>query len=197
LKHQHTERHTGMKRRTTVIVALSLALGAALALPAFAADSATTDIGTLDKEALAELPTGVWHGLIESGYSVHLLFVFALILIVRNRRVLLMTITAFTIAHSITLALATLGLLHGFGFASALTDVGLPQGDVPLALFAFNVGVELGQLAFIAVVLGTLVMARRIRLPSVVDRYALPVATYAIGTLAAFWFFERLARFVT
>ena len=130
----------------------------------------------------------------------HLLFVLALILIVRSLRVLLITITAFTIAHSITLALATLGvvhvpgppveamialsilllaceilrvrrgeesstarwpwlvafafgLLHGFGFAGALTELGLPQGDIPLALFAFNVGVELGQLAFIASVM--------------------------------------------
>src|SRR5438046_7220426 len=126
----------------------------------------------------------------------HLLFVFALILIVRNRRVLVMTVTAFTIAHSITLALATLGvvhilgrpvegmialsillraieivrierevpsmtarwpwviaftfgLLHGFGFASALSEIGMPHGDIPLALFSFNIGVELGQLGFI------------------------------------------------
>ena len=122
----------------------------------------------------------------------HLLFVLALILIVRSGRVLLWTITAFTIAHLITLSLATLGvvhvpgppveatialsilllaceivrlqrgqasliakwpwvvafsfgLLHGFGFAGALTQIGLPQGDIPLALFAFNVGVEAGS----------------------------------------------------
>jgi hypothetical protein len=89
------------------------------------------------------------------------------------------------------------GLLHGFGFASALTDVGLPQGDVPLALFAFNAGVELGQLVFIAVVLSVLVLVKRMKLPPIIERYALPVATYAIGILAAFWFFERLANFVT
>jgi hydrogenase/urease accessory protein HupE len=175
------------------------------------------------------------------GYD-HLLFVFALILIVRSRRVLLMTITSFTIAHSITLALATLGavhvprppveaaialsilllaceivrlergqasltakwpwvvafsfgLLHGFGFASALTEIGLPRGDVPLALFSFNVGVELGQLAFIGVVFGALTAAKRIRLASVIGHRALPAATYAIGIVAAFWFFERLAGF--
>ena len=133
----------------------------------------------------------------------HLLFVLALILIVRDGRVLLWTITAFTVAHSITLSLATLGvvhvpgppveamialsimllaceivrlrygqisltsrwpwivafsfgLLHGFGFASALTDIGLPQGDIPLALLSFNVGVEIGQLIFIGVVLAAL-----------------------------------------
>ena len=173
----------------------------------------------------------------------HLLFVLALILLVPSRRALLWTITAFTLAHSVTLALATLGvvrvpgppveamialsilllageiahldrgrpsltarwpwlvafsfgLLHGFGFAGALTAVGLPQGDIPLALFAFNAGVELGQLAFIAAVLGALGLVRRIELSPVADRRALRMATYAIGTLAAFWFFERLAGFL-
>jgi len=174
----------------------------------------------------------------------HLLFVLALILIVPSRRVLLATITAFTVAHSITLALATLGmvhvpgppveavialsilllaaeilhvlsgrpsltaqwpwvvafsfgLLHGFGFAGALTAVGLPQGDVPLALFAFNAGVELGQLAFVAAVSTALRLARRIDLSPAAERFALRAASYAIGTLAAFWFFERLAGFVS
>jgi hydrogenase/urease accessory protein HupE len=173
----------------------------------------------------------------------HLLFVLALILIVPSTRALLWTITAFTLAHSITLALATLGvvrvpgppveaaialsilllaseilrmqrggpsltarwpwlvafsfgLLHGFGFAGALTAVGLPRGDIPLALFAFNVGVELGQLAFIAAVLGVMTLARRARVLSGLERRALPVTAYAIGILAAFWFFERLAGFV-
>ena len=87
------------------------------------------------------------------------------------------------------------GLLHGFGFAGALAEIGLPHGDILLALAAFNVGVELGQLAFIAIVFGVWALARRMRLPSVVGRYSLPVATYGIGALAAFWFFERLARF--
>ncbi len=172
----------------------------------------------------------------------HLLFVLALILIVPSRRVLFFTITAFTVAHSITLALATLGvvhvpgppveaaialsilllateivhrergdvgltarwpwvvaftfgLLHGFGFASALLDIGLPQGDIPLALFAFNVGVECGQLAFVVVVSSLAALAGRLRLGVRVERYALGAAPYAIGTLAAFWFFERLAKF--
>ncbi len=172
----------------------------------------------------------------------HLVFVFALMLIVRNLRVLLWTITSFTLAHSITLALAALGivhlpgppveatialsilllaceiarrergeasltarwpwvvafsfgLLHGFGFAGALSQLGLPEGDVPLALFAFNVGVELGQLAFIAAVLFVLAVARRVRVLAALERQALPAAAYAIGILAAFWFFERLAGF--
>ena len=176
------------------------------------------------------------------GYD-HLLFVFALILIVPNLRMLVTTVTAFTVAHSITLALATLGvvrvpgppveaaialsilllaceiarpgarqasltarwpwlvafafgLLHGLGFASALSDIGLPRGDIPLALFAFNAGVEIGQLMFIAGVLAALTLARRIRMPDAVSRQARPVTTYAIGTLAAFWFVDRVAGFL-
>lgn len=182
---------------------------------------------------------GVDHILL--GYD-HLLFVLALLLIVRQTRMLLWTITAFTLAHSITLALATLGivhlpgppleasialsilllageivrlqrgetsltarwpwliafffgLLHGLGFASALASIGLPRGDIPLALVAFNVGVELGQLAFIAAVLALFALARRLRLAAAIERYARPGAPYAIGILASFWFFERLAGF--
>jgi hydrogenase/urease accessory protein HupE len=189
--------------------------------------------------ARAYLMHGIEHILF--GYD-HLLFVLALILIVRSTRMLLLTVTAFTLAHSITLSLATLGvvhvpgppveatialsilllaceiirseqgqasltakwpwlvaftfgLLHGFGFASALADIGLPQGDIPLALFAFNVGVEAGQLIFIAVVLGVLRLAGLIRLPAVVERHARMVTTYAIGIMAAWWFIERLAGF--
>ncbi len=186
----------------------------------------------------------VMHGIehIVLGYD-HLLFVFALVLIVRNLRVLVWTITSFTIAHSITLALATLGvvhvpgppveatialsilllaceivrigrgrpsltqrwpwvvaltfgLLHGFGFAGALSEIGLPRGDIPLALFSFNVGVELGQLAFIAAVLGVIVVGRRIAIPTFITRYAHATATFAIGTLAAFWCVQRVAAFV-
>ena len=187
----------------------------------------------------AYLSHGIEHILF--GYD-HLLFVLALVLIVRSGRVLVWTITAFTIAHSITLSLATLGwvhlpgppveatialsilllaceivrmqrgqasltarwpwvvafsfgLLHGFGFASALSDIGLPRGDIPIALFAFNLGVEIGQLAFIALVLTAMTLAMRIQLPPVLGRYAVPSAAYAIGILAATWFFERLAGF--
>lgn len=187
----------------------------------------------------AYLMHGVEHILF--GYD-HLLFVLALILIVRRGRVLLITVTAFTVAHSITLSLATLGvvhvpappveatialsilllaceiirsdrgqksltaqwpwlvafsfgLLHGFGFASALTEIGLPQGDIPLALFAFNVGVEVGQLIFIAAVLGVLRLAKWITFPAFVERHARLATTYAIGIMAAYWFIERLTGF--
>jgi len=155
---------------------------------------------------------------------------------------LLWTVTSFTLAHSITLALATLGwvrvpgppieatialsivllavelvrlqrgeeswtarwpwtvaflfgLLHGLGFAGALAEIGLPRGDVPLALFAFNVGVELGQLAFIAAVLGLYGLAKRVKATAPLGSWVRPAAPYAIGILASFWFFQRLASF--
>src|SRR5262249_24826143 len=91
----------------------------------------------------------------------------------------------------------TFGLLHGFGFAGALVDIGLPQGDIPLALFSFNVGVEVGQLIFIGAVLAVLALATRIHSPPLVERRATSAAAYAIGIMAAFWFIERLAAFLT
>jgi hydrogenase/urease accessory protein HupE len=174
----------------------------------------------------------------------HLLFVLGLILIVRSTRMLLLTVTGFTVAHSITLSLATLGivhvpgppveacialsilllaseivrlqrgeksltaswpwavalafgLLHGLGFASALIDIGLPQGDIPLALFAFNAGVEVGQLAFIAAVLAVMQLAKQFHLPATVEGRLRTVTAYGVGTVAAFWFVERLAGFWT
>ena len=87
------------------------------------------------------------------------------------------------------------GLLHGFGFASALTEIGLPQGDIPLALFAFNVGVEVGQLIFIGAVLGVLACARRIDFPPIVERHAPVGRDLCDRNAAAFWFIERLAGF--
>lgn len=192
----------------------------------------------------AVLTTYVLHGIdhILEGFD-HLLFVLALVLIVRNTRTLVWTITAFTAAHSITLTLATLGvihvpgapveatialsivllayeifrvrqgkhsatarwpwvvafsfgLLHGFGFAGALSDLGLPQNEVPLALFAFNVGVELGQLAFIFVVLSVIWVARQFSGFKRAREIALPAAAYAIGGLACFWLFERVTAIV-
>ena len=168
----------------------------------------------------------------------HLLFVSALLLIVSGWRKLIATITAFTLAHSITLALATLGLvnvpqapveavialsilfvaseivhwrqgregvtrrkpwvvaflfglLHGLGFAGALTEIGLPEHAIPLALLFFNVGVEVGQLLFIGVVLAMLPVLQRLPMP----QWAWRVPVYGIGALAAFWTVERLAGF--
>lgn len=183
------------------------------------------------------LVLGVEHILF--GYD-HLLFVFALVLFVRDWRRLLLTATAFTVAHSITLSLAALGvlhvpippvealialsilllaaqaygaadrpglaaglrpasmafgfgLLHGLGFASALSEIGLPQHEIPLALLMFNIGVELGQIAFIAVLLaaGWLLL----RFGQGRERLVYRAAAGAIGVMAAFWTIERIAGF--
>jgi hypothetical protein len=178
----------------------------------------------------------------------HLLFVLALLLLVRGLGRLIATVTAFTLAHSVTLAAATLGfvhvpsapveatialsilflaselarqplapagarlggdaradltarfpwvvafsfgLLHGFGFAGALSEVGVPQKAVPLALLFFNVGVEIGQLLFIAGVLslGWLIRRAAPRTPAWWPR----AAAYGIGSVAAFWVVQRTA----
>ncbi|SFD25322.1 HupE/UreJ family protein [Tropicimonas isoalkanivorans] len=173
----------------------------------------------------------------------HLLFVLALLLLIREPRRLLWTITAFTLAHSITLAAASLGwlempsapvevvialsivflafelalpperrdpiaircpalvsfgfgLIHGLGFAGALREIGLPRGDIPLALFAFNVGVELGQLLFIGTVLALGALARRL-LPFFARNATrlTRVASYGIGSVAAFWVIDRISGF--
>ena len=170
----------------------------------------------------------------------HLLFVLALLILVDTFRRLVWTVTAFTVAHSITLAAATLGwvavppppveavialsivfvageiihsrqgrpglaqrlpalvaftfgLLHGFGFAGALSEIGLPQQQIPLALFTFNVGVEIGQLLFVAAVLLLARLVRGLRLP--VPGWWPQAAAYAIGSVATFWVFERVAAF--
>ncbi|MCW0000152.1 HupE/UreJ family protein [Pararhizobium sp. YC-54] len=87
------------------------------------------------------------------------------------------------------------GLLHGLGFAGALAGLTLPQSDIPLALLFFNVGVEVGQLMFIAVVIAIVGLARLVRYPPSVGRRAFVTATYLIGTMASFWCVERLAAF--
>jgi hydrogenase/urease accessory protein HupE len=168
----------------------------------------------------------------------HMLFILGLLLIVKNRWMLLKTITAFTAAHSITLGIATLGyanapvlplnaaialsilflgpeivrswrgetsftidhpwrvafafgLLHGFGFASALTSAGLPRAELPLALLSFNVGVEIGQVSFVSLVLllEWSFPVLEIRWP----RFAEALPGYAVGSLGAFWTIQRVA----
>lgn len=173
----------------------------------------------------------------------HLLFVAGLLFLVQGWRRVIGTITAFTAAHTITLAAATLGhldvpgkpveaaialsivfvaaeivhgrrgrpgvtarwpwivaftfgLLHGLGFAGALSAAGLPPGAIPLALLCFNVGVELGQLAFVVVVVPLLLVARALTRRSTstaVDPEV--VCAYAIGAVAAFWLIERTTAF--
>ncbi len=170
----------------------------------------------------------------------HLLFVFALLVIVRGTRRIVGTITAFTVAHSVTLVAAALGvialpgppveavialsivfvaaeavhalqgrsgltarapwvvafsfgLLHGLGFAGALSEIGLPQTAIPLALLIFNVGVEIGQLSFVGVVTLGAALARRLSLPQ--PRWAAHAVPYAIGAVAMFWVIERVTAF--
>ncbi|MBP1611678.1 MAG: hypothetical protein H6Q01_341 [Acidobacteria bacterium] len=197
--------------------------------PAVALGAATSGLA----RAVGYLQLGIQH--IVLGVD-HLLFVLGLLLIVRDRWMLVKTISAFTVAHSITLAIATLGyasaplpplnaaialsilflgpeivrswrgetsftirhpwvvafafgLLHGFGFASGLTALGLPQAEIPLALLLFNVGVELGQLAF---VLLFLLLERSFRVLEIDwPRWAEALPGYAVGSLGAFWTIQR------
>jgi hydrogenase/urease accessory protein HupE len=170
----------------------------------------------------------------------HLLFVLAMLLLVRSWGRLVATITAFTLAHSITLVLATLGfvhvppqpveaaialsivfvaveivhgrtgrpglterwpwvvafafgLLHGLGFASALRAVGLPESAIPTALLFFNLGVELGQLAFVGAVLAFLASLRTLRWSAPAWSWRLP--PYGIGAVAMYWTIERVVTF--
>lgn len=169
------------------------------------------------------------------GGTDHLLFVLALALLVRRMQPLLRTVTAFTLAHSLTLAAAALGyvqvpgppveaaialsivfvarellrpapglaarrpwlvalafgLLHGFGFAGALAELGLPADEIPLALALFNLGVEAGQLLFLAaVLLGWRALSRwRKTWPD----WAKRVPAYALGAVSSGWLLQRLA----
>ena len=168
----------------------------------------------------------------------HLLFVLGLLLIVKDRWMLLKTVTAFTVAHSITLATATLGyanapmlplnaaialsilflgpeivrswrgetsftirhpwvvafafgLLHGFGFATALTSAGLPHAELPLALLSFNVGVEIGQLSFVILIV---LLERSFRILEIRWHQVVRLLPgYTVGSLGAFWTIQRVA----
>jgi hydrogenase/urease accessory protein HupE len=168
----------------------------------------------------------------------HLLFVLGLLLIVADRWMLVKTVTSFTVAHSITLAVATFGyasapveplnaaialsilflgpeiariwrgetsltirrpwlvafifgLLHGFGFAGALTGTGLPRADLPLALLTFNIGVEIGQIAFVLLVVLLERSFRQLEIRWPV--WATRMPGYLIGSAGAFWTIQRTA----
>ncbi|HEU4709959.1 MAG TPA: HupE/UreJ family protein [Pyrinomonadaceae bacterium] len=174
----------------------------------------------------------------------HLLYILAMLLLVKGWRRVILTMSAFTLTHSITLTAAalgwvhvsqrpveacialsilfvaseivrahrgqsgltqrwpwaisfTFGLLHGFGFAGALSEVGLPQKAIPVALLFFNAGVEVGQLIFVVSIfaIGKLAhsAARKITLPHPSWAWRLP--PYAIGAVAAFWFIQRLGAY--
>jgi len=240
----------GIKGREITVDGLRTTLTDALVRIAYL--GGTTQVARLTPEAPVMAVSGVQTGLevsgtyfwlgvdhILSGFD-HLLFVFALILLIRDAWMLVKTVTAFTVAHSITLAGATLGyfslapgpveatialsiafvaselaksqsgeggisqnypwviafafgLLHGFGFAGALREIGLPQGDVPLALLMFNLGVEAGQLMFVAIVLIAFkAITMLISVPLAPARVA---AAYVIGTISSYWFFSRISTF--
>lgn len=181
--------------------------------------------------------TGVAHILM--GYD-HLLFVLCLVLLLSGAWRVAATVTAFTVAHSLTLIATTLdlirvpgppveaiialsivflaveivkrkpgaprlserlpwmvaflfGLLHGFGFAGALAEIGLPQGEVPVALLTFNLGVEAGQLIIVGVAMAVLAIMRRAG--EATSRKVHTISAYAIGAVAAMWLIERVFGF--
>lgn len=171
----------------------------------------------------------------------HILFVVGLMFFVRRPRQLVQVVTAFTVAHSITLALSTLGvltlsqrpveavialsilflaveltrgtetdrslmgrwpwaiafgfgLLHGFGFAGALSEIGLPQEARAMALFLFNVGVEIGQLLVVGILLTLVGLVRRSRVELPV--FATQVPVYVMGVVSAYWFIDRVIAII-
>ena len=177
------------------------------------------------------LSLGIEH--ILRGYD-HLMFVFLMILLAKNLKVLLYAITAFTLSHSFTLFAATLGiltvsisyvesmialsivflarevisnnrdsltrkyfalvafcfgLLHGFGFSSVLSSIGLPQDEIPLALLSFNIGIELGQLLFIGFVYINLIFFNKYL--DYLKEKILKISVYMIGTISFYWFIDR------
>ena len=234
--------------RTDVLVRIERLSGevstarATAANPSFIVPAATG----WQQVAVAYVSLGVEHILF--GID-HLLFVLALILLARSWSSVAVTITAFTLAHSITLGAATLGyihvpgppveaaialsivlvaaeilksrqageqsltarvpwlvafafgLLHGLGFAGALSEVGLPNHAIPVALLFFNIGVELGQLAFTAAVFVAFAILGRLSLALIRSQGGAPhawaraVAAYSIGGVASFWLIERVYGF--
>ncbi len=203
--------------------------------------SVTIGLGELRAGAGSRLQLAGRYGVLGAEHILfgidHLLFVLGLLLLVRGVGSLVATITAFTLAHSLTLGAAVLGLvsvsrgaveaaialsivllareivvgrrgrrslvherpwlvafvfglLHGFGFAGALGEIGLGRADVPLALLSFNLGVEAGQLVFVAALVAIDRVSRgswRSRAPRLV-----PAVGYALGVVATLWLFDRL-----
>jgi hydrogenase/urease accessory protein HupE len=197
------------------------------------AEATVAERGSAAEVGWTYLRLGVTHILF--GFD-HLLFVVALVLLIGGWRRLIATVTAFTVAHSMTLAATTLGavslarkpveicialsivlvareilrppdvertlarrapaliafvfgLLHGFGFAAALAEIGLPPGEIPLALLTFNVGVEIGQLAIVGATLAA--MSVIVRFAAAWQRRLTVTGAYAIGIIASAWLIER------
>lgn len=227
----------GMEATFTDALVRIAPLGRAMQAERLTRDNAMIEVAVVPdgwEVARSYTALGVVH--ILEGYD-HLLFVIALVLLIGRPGAVIKAATAFTLAHSITLAGTTLGLfglaqapvealialsiiflaveiikqepdrprlsqrlpwviaflfglLHGFGFAGALREIGLPEGDLPVALLSFNLGVELGQLVIIAACLALIALIRRLK-PAAL-RPATVTATYLIGTTAGFWFIERM-----
>jgi hydrogenase/urease accessory protein HupE len=202
--------------------------------PSFVVESAAQAPGV----AWTYLVLGVHH--ILSGFD-HLLYILAMLFLVKGWRRIVATMTAFTATHSLTLSAAalgwvhvrqppveacialsivfvareivgmrrgragltmqwpwlvsfTFGLMHGFGFAGALAEAGLPSRAIPVALLFFNVGVEIGQLLFVSAVLAGLVLV--VRAPKIWPRWIEAFPAYAIGGVAMFWVIQRVTMFV-
>jgi len=202
--------------------------------PTFVVEPPTHAVGV----AWTYLGLGVHH--ILTGID-HLLYILAMLFLVKGWRRIVVTMSAFTMTHSLTLTAAalgwvrvpqppveacialsivfvareivqayrgqpgltaqwpwvvsfTFGLMHGFGFAGALAQVGLPDRAIPVALLFFNVGVEIGQLIFVVAALGLFVLF--MKLPKAWPRWAEAVPGYSIGAVAMFWVVERIAAFV-
>jgi HupE / UreJ protein/PPIC-type PPIASE domain len=188
-------------------------------------DQIAKEFGPPFAKAVFQLRPDAWQGPIESGYGWHLVFVenleprrvftlslatlgvlhvprppveacIALSILLLASEILRLQRGERSLTSSWPWAVAfAFGFLHGLGFASALIDIGLPQGDVPLALLAFNIGVEVGQLAFIAAVLSAILLAKQFRISAFVEDRLRTVTAYGVGTVAAFWFIERLVGF--
>lgn len=192
-------------------------------------------------------PNGMWNTVkvyatlgaehIVFGYD-HLLFVLGLLLLIGFNKKLLITVTAFTVSHSITLTLGmanlllvtplyvelmialsivliavevlrnqvtlaqrfpaviafVFGLIHGLGFAGALKDIGLPEGAFALSLFAFNLGVELGQIGVLLVLYGLHRTVRNVRFSVILQPRIRYFTSYFLGAMGTFWFVERLVQ---
>ena len=234
----------GLKRQNNDVLLRVQPLESAIATLRFTPEEPTLTL-PIDPTTWSVFISYFWLGFehILEGWD-HLLFVFALFILVRDPWRLVGAVTAFTVAHSITLAMATLGvlhvpaapveavialsivflaleilkhkegqirlseqypwivcfcfgLLHGLGFAGALSEIGLPSQDIPAALLAFNLGVEAGQLTFIAGLLVGVFLWRQVARfnPSRLSEATRPITGYVIGSVSVYWLVERVSGF--
>jgi hydrogenase/urease accessory protein HupE len=236
--HRHVARITGTttrdeilygEHRTFTVAPEAEPAADAPGSPAAAPAAAPAATGGTAHKAGAFFGMGVWH--ILEGYD-HLVFLFGLVLLRARYKQLLAVVTAFTVAHSISLALAVLGvlvpsprivepaialsiayvgienffvkdgskrwritfpfgLIHGFGFAGALREINLPHADVPVALVSFNLGVEAGQLAVMAVLVPIVFFLRDNK--SWFDPRGVRVLSGVVAALGGIWFVTRIA----